>query len=105
NNQMSNFAQPVSMPCTQEQYEQHLRQPILELGYEENNINSFDSWPYLVTNLFGRNNHVSNQNRSHVLTNNRHFIPTFNPQLFIAIAAMRTGEEIHEGEYIFCESW
>ena len=35
---MSKFIQPVSMVVTKEQYERDLRQPLLDMGYEEVSI-------------------------------------------------------------------
>lgn len=95
---MSNFAQPVSMPCTQEQYKQHLRQPLLELGYEESFSGGFGPDKKNIIHAYktGQIAFIDTTFQG------KYHIPTFSPQLFIAIAAMRTGEEIHVGEYMKC---
>ena len=82
------FIQPVSMRVTQEQYEKDLRDPLLAMGYEENLITSFSHTPILVNNYGGRNGILSNTSEEAAIIENRHFIPDYNPEYFLAVAAM-----------------
>lgn len=102
---MSKFITPVSMQVTKEQYKNDLRQPLLDLGYEEEYFyNSFNpiNYNYLVTNYsrkescIGYNVHFSLKN-----DNNRYSIENYNPQLFLALAAMKEGDKFHVGEYVW----
>ena len=85
---ITKFIQPVSMRVTQEQYERDLREPLLAMGYREILITSFTHTPILVNNYGGRNGILSNTDEEAVIIENRHFIPDYNPELFLAVAAM-----------------
>ena len=82
------FIQPVSMRVTQEQYLRDLREPLLAMGYEESLITSFTHTPILVNNYGGRNGILSNTCEEAVIIENRHYIPEYNPEYFLAVAAM-----------------
>ena len=82
------FTQPVSMQVTKEQYEKDLREPLLAMGYEESLITSFTNIPILVNNYGGRNGILSNICKEGAIIENRHFIPDYNPEYFLAVAAM-----------------
>lgn len=82
------FIQPVSMRVTEEQYLRDLREPLLAMGYEESLITSFTHTPILVNNYGGRNGILSNTCEEAVIIENRHFIPDYNPEYFLAVAAM-----------------
>ena len=82
------FIQPVSMRVTQEQYERDLRQPLLAMGYEEYDTFSFINFPILATNYYNEDNLLSNVIEYDARRNNRHFIPDYNPEYFLAVAAM-----------------
>ena len=82
------FIQPVSMRVTKEQYLRDLREPLLAMGYEEILITSFTHTPILVNNYGGRNGILSNTCEEAVIIENRHFIPDYNPEYFLAVAAM-----------------
>ena len=90
---MSKFIQPVSMRVTKEQYERDLREPLLEMGYKECFITSFSYTPILVNNYGNNNGMLSNTNEEAAKIDNRHFIPEYNPEYFLAVAAM-TSEEL-----------
>lgn len=107
---MTIFKQPVAMKCTQEQYEADLKKPLLDLGYQWGC--DFErvriARPYLVTYF------ASIPNALGVMTDidDRWFnIEIYNPQLFLAIAAMTLGKEVIVGEYMIAkkdyydESW
>ena len=87
------FITPVSMKCTQEQYERDLKKPLEELGYEEGSL------------TFGDKEHLTNcngLNEFEVWTffgyEYSYLIDHYNPELFLALAAMTEGDFI-KGEY------
>ena len=82
------FIQPVSMRVTEEQYERDLRQPLLAMGYEEKTISDFDLSPILTNNYDDIMGVVSNTDEDAIKTRNRHYIPDYNPEYFLAVAAM-----------------
>ena len=85
---MSKFIQPVSMRVTQEQYERDLREPLLAMGYEEVVITSFSRYTILVSNCGGEKGVLSNTLEEGKDDYDRHFIPEYNPEYFLAVAAM-----------------
>lgn len=85
------FIQPVSMQVTKEQYERDLREPLLMLGYKEDDVTDWDESEILVTNFNGENEAIGIVADNRKNAENRHFIPEYNPQLFLAIAAMTKG--------------
>lgn len=97
------FIQPVSMQVTQEQYERDLREPLLKMGYE-GFILDFALFPILVTNIDGRKGLLSNVSDDRKSVNNRYFIPDYNPELFLAIAAMTDKESPIVGEWLVWNS-
>ena len=82
------FIQPVSMRVTQEQYERDLREPLLAMGYREMLLTSFIENPILVNNYIEVLGEVSNQVEFAAEISNRHYIPDYNPEYFLAVAAM-----------------
>lgn len=82
------FIQPVSMNVTAEQYQEDLRKRLLEMGYKEVTLSVFDTHPTLVTNYTKNNQLFSNLSEERAKDNNRYFIDHYNPELFLAIAAM-----------------
>ena len=96
------FIQPVSMRVTQEQYLRDLREPLLAMGYEESLITSFTHTPILVNNYGGRNGILSNTCEEAVIIENRHFIPDYNPEYFLAVAAMTSETFGIVGEWWKC---
>lgn len=97
----SKFSCPVSMKVTQEQYEKDLKQTLLDLGYY------VTSYPYnsdlLATNWAGMVSkatwfyYYEDGTRN---AHNRYFIDHYNPELFLALAGMREGDQIHVGEFM-----
>ena len=85
---MSKFIQPVSMRVTREQYEKDLRAPLLAMGYEEKLITSFADDPILVNNYIMEFGKITNLSEYNAKAFNRHFIPDYNPEYFLAVAAM-----------------
>ena len=94
------FIQAVSMYCNKEQYEADLRQPLLDMGYNECDT---DGWwelcPVITNNYGGRFGHVTNIGNSYINKYNRYFINHYNPKLFLALAAMRKTEFSPDGRY------
>lgn len=82
------FTQPVSMKCTQEQYEKDLKNPLLVMGYDEIDLREWNKYPYIVTNYTDFRNRVSNMDWTACKHNDRYFIDHYNPELFLALAAM-----------------
>ncbi|MDD4781829.1 MAG: hypothetical protein PHT02_14665 [Tissierellia bacterium] len=94
------------MKCTQEQYESDLKQPLLEMGYEEQDVANWDKYPILTNNLNDEIGIISNIEHYRKYNSSRYFINHYNPELFLALAAMTkikdaTGGEIGgKGEWI-----
>ena len=105
NNMEKKFTCPVSMKIpTQEQYERDLKRPLLEMGYKEGNVHSFERLPYLCTNVNRENLYYSNLREEDKLNHNRYFIDHYNPELFLALAAMTDAEYGIRGEYWVIDS-
>jgi hypothetical protein len=96
------FTQPVSMKCSQEQYNRDLKEPLLAMGYWESNIDSFGSYPILVTNQGGDNSRLSNLEYNPNVKFGRYFIKGYNPELFLALAGMTDSEIGNIGEWWTC---
>jgi hypothetical protein len=94
---MSKFITPVSMQVTKEQYENDLKQPLLDLGY---NTGWSESLLYKNDNYYiiCENGNYGFWSHDGIDT---FFIENYNPQLFLALAAMRDGDNFHVGEYIW----
>lgn len=82
------FSQPVSMRVTQEQYLRDLRGPLLAMGYREMSLTSFIENPILVNNYLGKDGTITNLVAYSAKIFNSHFIPDYNPEYFLAVAAM-----------------
>lgn len=95
------FITPVSMQVTKEQYNNDLKEPLKELGYKQYSINwRFD---YLVTNygVHGLGELSTLQEDAKGLYD-RPFIDHYNPELFLALAAMTEGDDWIVGEWATC---
>lgn len=98
---MSKFIQPVSMVVTEEQYERDLRQPLLDMGYDEGILGDFRTFPVLITS-FKSNGVVTNVAIDFIANKDYYFIDHYNPKLFLAIAAMTNQELGIVGEWWKC---
>ena len=58
------------------------------MGYEEKTISDFDSSPILTNNYGDIMGVVSNIDEVAIKTRNRHYIPDYNPEYFLAVAVM-----------------
>lgn len=98
---MAKFITPVSMQVTQDQFDNDLKEPLIKLGYEVVNLVNFNVLPCIVTNHGGEANRVSNMNLENKQGRNRHFIDHYNPELFLALAAMTDKTYGIAGEWWF----
>lgn len=96
------FLTPVSMRVTQEQFEKDLKQQLIDLGYCIKHLGNFSSLEYLATNFGGCTSEVSNVHKGDKLALNRHYIPVYNPDLFLALAAMTDEPKGIVGEWLSC---
>lgn len=102
-NTIANFAQPVSMPCTEDQYNEHLKEGLEKLGYEQAyELCRWEEYSMIATKYDNVSNYYGLVGEQAAKTRGRHFIDHFNPELFLAIAGMREGEEVHVGEWMMC---
>ena len=89
------------MPCTEEQYNRDLKEGLEKLGYKMNIVFGNNMF-YIGTNFDYQNYIGGTMPFSSVKERNRHFIPEYNPELFLAIAGMREGySDCAEGEYLY----
>ena len=95
------FIQPVSMPCTKEQYEEFLKEPLLRMGYKEESTFRWGSvdCQFVATNYDDVPSFCGNITKESRSYKRRFYIETFNPELFLAIAAMTDEEYGIPGEY------
>ncbi|MCK4500932.1 hypothetical protein KAU11_10560 [Candidatus Babeliales bacterium] len=93
------FSTPVAMEVTEEQYSRDLKEPLKELGYEEESMSrSILLHTYLMTDWGGGCHKLGMViSRSEVY---KPLIPNYNPKLFLALAAMTEGNEWTVGEWL-----
>jgi hypothetical protein len=97
------FITSVSMPCTKEQYEADLKEPLKEMGYKEGSFKFWDcELNQYITNNFGLAGKLGNVGYKTAVSPYYHFIPTYDPALFLALAAMTDAEDIMKWEcYVY----
>lgn len=94
------FVTPVSMPCRPEQFEEDLRTPLEELGYKIRGLSWAAPTLYFIVNNVGTDmGYVSNISGDNCLSHDRYYIKEYNPELFLALAAMTDDNERVFGEY------
>ena len=94
------FICPVSMECTEKQYINDLKEPLLNMGYKESYKSPMTTeFNILVTNYGGISDCISNVINHGTHAENRYFISEYNPKLFLALAAMTNCENGNYGEY------
>jgi hypothetical protein len=91
------FITPVSMPCTESHYKEFLEKPLKEMGYATYKMWENCDEKYICTN-FSHNALMITTHISH-LYRGRYCIPEFNPDLFLALAAMTDSSDGVPGEY------
>jgi hypothetical protein len=95
------FTQPVSMQCSQEQFDADLKKPLKDLGYKISTTNhGYDQDEILlVTKFMGESDFISSSTLPSKNDHNRHFIDHYNPQLFLALASMTDEHNGIAGEW------
>lgn len=100
---MTNFAQPVSMECTEEQYNRDLKDGVEKLGYKKAyGLLRWEEHSMIATRYDSVKRYYGLVGEQAAKVYIRHFIDHYNPELFLAIAAMREGEYVHVGEWMMC---
>ena len=94
------FKTPVSMQVTQEQYDEYLEGPLIELGWIYDTDWNEEYNPKTDMNYLVLEGDTRLSFHSHSATPNCHFIDHYNPELFLALAAMTKGEQPIKGEYV-----
>ena len=88
------FTQRLSMDCTQEQYEKYLKNELLKMGYEEIGL----AWGFdkniIVNNFAGFMGNLASLGPACMDNKGRLYLGSFNPELFLALAAMTDNERI-----------
>ena len=100
------FTQRISMDCTQEQYEKHLKDELLKMGYREIGLVwGFDK-NIIVNNWAGYMGLLTSLTPSLKDYKGRLYLGSFNPELFLALAAMTDNPNIlGYGEYMTNEKY
>ncbi|QRQ99764.1 dATP/dGTP diphosphohydrolase domain-containing protein [Dyadobacter sandarakinus] len=96
------FITPVSMRCRIDQYQSDIRRSLLSMGIEPwNGIDYvFESEHVLVTH-FGKYNNKTGFVEEQFVRRDQYFIDHYNPELFLALAAMSDGD-FRPGEWVIC---
>jgi hypothetical protein len=103
---MKKFITDVSMKITEENYHEGLRLDIANLGYDTQFVYELDEYPYIRTDTKcscirtckSRTGSTSLKK----LEDYSYLIEGYNPELFLALAAMTEGEDPIIGEYFKC---
>ena len=97
------FTQKISMDCTRQQYEEHLRDALLKMGYKEVDFGYNTNLLNIVVNNYKYTlGDVSNLGEDSKSDNSRLYLGSFNPELFLAYAAMTDKEFGGYGEWWMC---
>ena len=97
------FTTPVSMKCTQKQYNEDLKESLENMGYKH--YNTYDTG-YAVT-YWGQDTGKISYTKFYdepILRELTTFIDHYNPELFLALAAMTSGKPFNIGEYGYYDS-
>ena len=84
----TNFTQKISMNCTKEQYENYLKDELLKMGYKEYGLDWGYNESIIVNNWAGFMGDLASLNPTIKTDNGRLYLGSFNPELFLALAAM-----------------
>lgn len=96
---MAKFATPVAMKVTEEQFNRDLQKPLEALGYINSSLLPIDDG-YLVTQDCDNNSEIYSY-CDRQFFDERHIIEEYNPELFLAIAAMTEGDIPIKGEWLY----
>ena len=88
------FTQKISMDCTRYQYEKHLKDELLKMGYDDSHVTFGENEAIIVNNWAGKNGLLVSLIIPNKDLYNRHYLGSFNPELFLALAAMTDGERV-----------
>lgn len=91
------FTTPIAMKCTEEQFN-GIKDKLVEIGYEYRDM-EFYNHGYIVSNIAGENGVISTLGASVVGGRGRTVFKSFNPDLFLALAAMTDKEDGIKGEW------
>lgn len=95
------FTQPVSMQVNQEQFD-YLKPKLEAMGYVFHSDKNIGKYPIITTNYDGFDGVVGVTAIELSERCSRHFIDHYNPELFLAIAAMTDAEYGIAGEHWVC---
>ena len=93
------FTTPIAMKCTEEQFN-GIKDKLVEMGYEEVYMSNWDEGDYIVNNLMKHIGSLSNIFDVDANEFGRIMVDTFNPDLFLALAAMTDNEDGINGEWL-----
>lgn len=93
------FTQRISMSCTQVQYEEHLKEELIRMGYKKVYLQNWKSNPYIVNNFLYILGDIGNTCLSNKHIGERIDLGEFNAPLFLARAAMTDEQYGGYGEY------
>lgn len=92
------FTTPIAMKCTEEQFNE-IKDKLVEMGYKEVCMSNWDESDYIVNNLMKHIGSLSNIFDVDANEFGRIMVDTFNPDLFLAPAAMTDKEDGIKGEW------
>lgn len=91
------------MQVIQEQFEQDLQGPLTKMGYKFADCTISSTYPLIVTNYNWQQGVVSSVVETVKHERDRYFIDNYNPELFLALAAMTDEEFGIAGEWWICK--
>lgn len=94
------FTQDIVMYVTKEQYKKDLEKPLKDLGHRLSKYHLIKNG-YLVTNDGKDNGILYFYIAKDTYSSSRYLIESYNPELFLALAAMNNGEDWIVGEYLY----
>ena len=92
------FTTPIAMKCTEEQFN-GIKDKLVEIGYKAIYIDFSPRYLYIVSNFLGKNNSITTVSNMVKERNERAVFESFNPDLFLALAAMTDKEDGIKGEW------
>jgi len=91
------FTTPIAMKCTEEQFN-GIKDRLVEMGYKLSAITFCSENRYLSNFIGGANNVITDLVKHRACDRNRTVFESFNPDLFLALAAMTDKEDGIKGE-------
>lgn len=93
---MRKFVQPVAMPCTWQQYKNYMHGPLSRLSAETLDLD-IDDMKFVFFDSDGK---VMWDFKMTAYHPGYHMLTNFNPELFLALAAMSKGPNFWPGEWV-----